>query len=328
MPPPPEAKEEEKPAEEGGQPICGELLVKETGAKSKCLFIPRGVRMNAPKMTALMKQWELVPPSVMVSCDAGTVHPKMFAAKKLIELDSFKKHWADALQHADRNNTPAGQREGFALDVINDVIFLKLVTIFSAVLDAASIANNWIVIDRTSAKSPAAEFLIEAAMSQTTSRPVILVIDSLDRLQNFKGEDGKGKLSSVSQECIDKLKKAKDKGVPLGTDGEAKEEAVNRFYNPADYNDPLGFNDLALPRPVEKDHLDGAGKLPPRVKWQYHYLQTFFGSGTHYIVCESVNDSPDLTTLGSFGYISANGQALMFPRLKQRIQSGEQCDPT
>ena len=48
----------------------------------------------------------------------------------------------------------------------NDVLFHKLKTIFASVLDAAAVAENWIVIDRTNAKSPAAELLIEAAMGQ------------------------------------------------------------------------------------------------------------------------------------------------------------------
>ena len=127
-------------------------------------------------------------------CVCVQVHPKMFAAQKLVDLKSFEKHWADALLHADANSLTGDAKNQFALEVINDVIFLKLVTIFSAVLDAAAIANNWIVIDRTSAKSPAAEVLIEAALKQTTSRPTILVVDSYDRLRNFKGERGGGGL--------------------------------------------------------------------------------------------------------------------------------------
>ena len=80
-PDPPGAAAEDAAAEgeeEGGgkPPLLGEFEVKETGAKCKCLFIPGGVRLNAPKITALMKAWfESVPPSVMVSCDAGTVQP-------------------------------------------------------------------------------------------------------------------------------------------------------------------------------------------------------------------------------------------------------------
>ena len=50
-------------------------------------------------------------------------------------------------------------REGFALDLINNVMFGKLVTIFASVLDAAAInakCPNWLIVDRINAKSPAA----------------------------------------------------------------------------------------------------------------------------------------------------------------------------
>ena len=57
--------------------------------------------------------------------------------------------------------------------------------------------------------------------------------------------------------------------------------------------------------------------------WQYFYLQTFWGGGNHYIVCENAQDAPDLSSFGPFGYIAANGQGLMYPRLKQRIAAGE-----
>ena len=76
------------------------------------------------------------------------------------------------LTHPPPRITHALQKEDFALGVINDVIFLKLVTIFSSILDASEIANNYIVIDRTAAKSPAADVLIEAALASTTARPV------------------------------------------------------------------------------------------------------------------------------------------------------------
>ena len=87
--------------------------------------------------------------------------------------------------------------------------------------------------------------------------------------------------------------------------------------------DPSNFVDLPLPRPAEKAHLNAEGIVPPRVRWQYHYLGTYFGAGSHYIILDNVHDSPDLGCLGGFGYVTANGQALMFPRLKTRIQSGE-----
>jgi len=309
----------------GSQAVCGELCFKESGRACKALFIPEGVRINAVKMTALLKQWGLDNPSIMVSCDAGTVHPKEFAAPKLVALPSFSVYWADAQQHAEgQGGCSKEDKEAFALGVINDVIFLKLVTIFSAVLDAAEIAGNWLVVDRCSAKSPAAELLIEAAMVQTLARPVILVVDALNRLKNFKGESGDGPIDASTASCMSKLESCKKGAVPLGVDDAPAQVAVNQFYALDSFMDSSAFNELPLPRPPEKAHLSNPdGTMPNRVKWQYHYLATFFGGGSHYIVCDNPNDAPDLSCLGPFGYIAANGQALMYPRLKQRIQAGE-----
>ena len=82
---------------------------------------------------------------------------------------------------------------------------------------------------------------------------------------------------------------------------------------------------VPLPRAAEAEHLKGRadGKPPERVRWQYSYLQTFFGAGTHYIVLDNPSDAPDLSGLGKIGYVVANGQGLMAPRLKQRIAAGE-----
>ena len=43
-------------------------------------------------------------------------------------------------------------------------------------------------------------------------------IDSVQRLQNFRGEDGNGPLSPVTQSCIDKLRSIKKVGTTSGTD--------------------------------------------------------------------------------------------------------------
>jgi len=315
------------PADEGGGGVvCGEFVVKETGTVSKALFIPEGARLNSQKLTSLLAQWKKEPPGILISSDAGTVHPKSFAAPKLVALKSFEKYWEDAQQHASMAGVTGSpvETEDFALGVINNVLFLKLVTIFASVLDSADIANNWILIDRTSSKSPAAELLIEAAMVQTASRPTILVIDSLDRLKkNFRGEGGDGEIHSTTAACIERLEQARKRGVPLGTDDLPEQASFNQFYSVDEFMTPTNFNELPLPRPPEAAHVQPDGSISDRVKWQYHYLATFFGSGTHYIVCDNANDSPDLTSLAPTGYIAANGQGMMFDRLKRRIGCGE-----
>ena len=72
--------------------------------------------------------------------------------------------------------------------MINQLIFQRMITTMAAVLDAAALSNNWILIDRTtnrSAKSATAELLLELAMEQTDQRPTVLVIDTLERLQQY-----------------------------------------------------------------------------------------------------------------------------------------------
>ena len=207
--------------------------------------------------------------------------------------------------------------------MINEAIFSKLVTIFCSVLDASEIANNYIVVDRINAKSPAAELLIEAALKATASRPTIVVIDSTRRLHNFRGETGDGPLSERAQACLDKFAVVKKSAVQLGTDAPVCCHSVSQLYDVENFMEPWNFFDLPLPRPAEKAHINAEGNVPPRVKWQYHYMATYFGAGSHYIILDSPHDAPDLNALGQFSYIVANGQGMMYPRLKARIAAGE-----
>ena len=308
--------------------VCGALAVFRRRAKTcEAVFIPDGTRFNTAKLMQLTDEkgdiWKLQL-NTMVSADAGTVHPKQFATRELATSPktqrAFKTTWQNALKHAGRALPGAeqGEKEEYALDVVRNVLFLKLTTVFANVLEAASIAKNWIVVDRVNAKSPAAELLIEASMSQTTARPTILVVDAISRLKKFTCPEAK--------ECIETLKSVKALGGTFGTDDAVGEAVVNQFYDHNNFLDPNTYAEKTideLPRPAEPAHIGPDGTIPPRVKWQYYYLQTFFNSGTHYIVLDHENDAPDLSGLGPFGYVCANGQAIMYDRLRTRIQSGE-----
>lgn len=83
-------------------------------------------------------------------------------------------------------------------------------------------------------------------------------------------------------------------GTTFGTDDPINEVPIMQFYDAKDFADSNKFNDLPLPRPAEKAHLTPQGTVPDRVKWQYHYLQTFFGGGSHYIVCSSAHIDPPI----------------------------------
>lgn len=334
--PPPESSDDAATPEDGGTPRAApgmfkekkvaEFLVKQTGQVAQAIFLPEGSRMNTQQLQGLfLNQWKMEMPSALIASDAGTVHPKLFANHKLVNLTSFETYWADAKKHAvEQAHLSAGPEvDTFALTVINDVIFLKMTSIFSNVLDAAELADMWLIIDRVNAKSPAAELLIEAALSRTTARPKIIVIDAYSRLLNFTGENGNGELSVITQQSIESLEFIAAGGVLVGTDAAPDRRAIGQFYSADEYMMPEKYYDMALPRPAEKAHVLPDGSLPARVKWQYHYLQTFFGMGTHYIVLETPNDAPNLGCFGQFSYIAANGQGMMFDRLKTCIRSGQ-----
>ena len=320
---------EEEGGDEGGGPFISSFFVKEKGCTCKAFFAPDGYRMDMKKIMDLKEKWEMEGPNTLISCDAGSVHPRQFAAIMLAKLASFETFWADANLHASKAKPgiEGAEKEAFALGVINSVIWVKLCTIFAAILDAAAVAENWIIVDRTAAKSPAADLLIEAAMEQTFSRPTILNIDSLLRLQNFKGQDGKGALAEATQAQIDKfnlIRKVRGPKTLFGVEDEPGCASINQFYDVMDFMEgPGAFHDKELPCPPEPAHVGADGRVPARVKWQYHYLATFFGSASHYIVLDSHHDAPDLSCLAPFGFVCANGQGIMFDRLRTRIQNGE-----
>lgn len=190
--------------DEGGDCKVSSILVKEQAKECKMLFVPDGYRLSSAKIDSLIVQWGLEEkkPGTLISCDAGTVHPNSFASLELAKLATFDVFWQDALAHAKRTGKTEGDAlEAFALGVINNVIFLKLCTIFTSIIDAAAIAKNWIVIDRVNSKSPASDLLIEAALAKTSNRPIIIVVDSLKRLQNFRGPTGTESIA-LSRNCL------------------------------------------------------------------------------------------------------------------------------
>ena len=120
---------------------CAEFAFKGSGGR-KCgaCFVPPGMRLNAQKLQTLTEQhWKLAPPNTMIASDAGTVHPKAFASEKLVALPCFAQIFADARLHGEGVGVADEERDTFALNVVNDVIFTKMATIFAAVLDASAI---------------------------------------------------------------------------------------------------------------------------------------------------------------------------------------------
>ena len=313
---------------EGAKPernaLCAQFNIK--GASSfkpmEVLFVPEGVRLTPQRIVELAtRTWKLTLPNVLLTLDAGTAHPRAFASYELCALQQFERIWEEAMlqaqrrRQADQTEPAAEEVRKRALGLVNDVLWQKLVTIFAAALDSAVMSNNWILIDRTSAKSPAAELLLEAALAQTASRPTVLVIDTLERLGLFSSE--------TTADHLEALQQLRAKAEPLGSDAALEAEVLPPFYRWEGFLEPSDFYEAPLPREAEAGHLREDGSVSDRIKWQYHFLQTCFGSGTHYVLLDTFAEDFDASAFGPLGIICANGQGMMFDRLKGRIQNGE-----
>ena len=106
--------------EEDATALYSNFTVKESGRKCEVLYIPDGIRVTAAKLLSVVADiWKLELPNIMLSCDAGTVHPRLFATPKLCALPSFSVFWADAQKHAAQAGKKEGQeRTDFAQDII------------------------------------------------------------------------------------------------------------------------------------------------------------------------------------------------------------------
>jgi len=204
------------------------------------------------------------------------------------------------------------------LELINTLIFQKMISTMAAVLDAACLSNNWILIDRTSnrsAKSATAELLLELAMEQTDQRPTVLVIDTVERLEEFD--------SVAAREQLELLRRLGRSAMPIGDYEEnATAEPVEWPYVPSEYLDPHAFDDKQLPREPFEAHKREDGTVSDKRKWMYHYNQCLFGSGTHYIILDTADDAFDFECLGTIGNVVAHGGTLAYRRLRSHILLG------
>lgn len=110
------------------------------------------------------------------------------------------------------------------------------------------------------------------------------MIDALDRLDNFRSE--------VTNSVKTKLMEIQATAVPFGADSPTEQPPIKQFYDFTDFNDAAKYSDKELPRDPEPAHVQADNSVSDRIKWQYHYLQSLFGSGTHYIVLEKVCRRP------------------------------------
>ena len=231
--------------------------------------------------------------------------------------------------------------------IISKLLFERLLRMYVSTLDACDKANNWILIDRASDdSSAAAELLIEYALQRTTSRPVILVIDSLERLEKSRKvvsqhpADGGNELISscdgpaLVSKILENLKDSKEychsvfESSPYRKIGKFASEEFKEFaYQPTDFDDYRRFvvsdcRDLPFD-PEALDVMQGyETRLHEKKHWSYFYRSFIYGSGTHYIFVEKKgNNVPK--TFGPYGYLFSAGGNREHKLIKRTVRSGK-----
>ena len=276
-------------------------------------------------------------------------HPKQLVSPALLALPAYKKTSKDAAAQTARaakiGTPPAVQNpEAFTMNVVNGIVFDKLVTLFAALVDKVAADGNWFIIDRVKSPSPTAELLLECALAQTTSRPTIVVLDSFKRLRKY---DASGSLHAETARCIADLERLRATAAalppaPPSTAKGAKKPkpptvatadlmtfpqfyAHDAFLSAADW---VRGDNAALPCAPEAAHINPRTKMPAepvRVNWAYHYTRTIFGSGTHYLLYDEDEDVPDLRGLlgKQAGTVTINGESTAaLTRIKKLAQVG------
>ena len=210
---------------------------------------------------------------------------------------------------------------------INNLIFTKLKDVFAATLDAAKLAGAWIVVDRTDGQGSAtAEILLELALERGAQRPVIVAIDSLERM-------GMAKPNTRCHTMIENLAKLyydpdAASQLPNGTEAIRDFDFMSKtehYMTAAKLSQYQACPDESLPLPIVEEHKrkEHNGTVDPLRKWRYFYVDGLFASATHYIIKSNDTDEFNMETLGRSAFLYAHGDTRTYTRLRANIQQGK-----
>eukprot|EP00929_Paragymnodinium_shiwhaense_P115626 TRINITY_DN8460_c0_g1_i1.p1 TRINITY_DN8460_c0_g1~~TRINITY_DN8460_c0_g1_i1.p1 ORF type:complete len:992 (+),score=125.80 TRINITY_DN8460_c0_g1_i1:102-3077(+) len=218
-------------------------------------------------------------------------------------------------------------------EILNNLIFEKMITVFAALLDASEKSNNFIVVDRTqpSGSSSTAELLLELALRKTLCSPTILVIEKKSRLRQYQSDHAKNQL--------DQIAKIESGAKIQGTDQAKYNAEVAPLYDAMEFLSSTSFRSQGYsdhPLPCEPDPaiilqsggvqvMTPGGKMMVNKKrlWSQHYTQYTFASGTHYIFLADDEQSIPEDMLGTVGGVFAHGGTLAYKRLQDWLKRGK-----
>ena len=318
---------------------------KEPTIRGQALFVKSGKPLAPSETRRLVADaWGLPAPNLVVNLDAGGAHPATLVNKLLLDKSitgaSFEKWRASSAQQVAQRRARAASEEKVEVaemeeDVINELMLQKLTGVFAAVLDAAKLSNNWILVDRTTSSSATAELLLELAIEQTNTRPTIVVVDSVERLRAYDCDE-----SAAQVAAIDALEACSR---PLVADGGDALAAFAPLYEPSDFKQWASF--VGRPPPCEPDPAHVREDVMDEIratdserarrakkwasvvdkrKWMYYYQSATFGSGTHYVFLRSPSggDTFPLEAAFPMGSVVAHGGTMAYKRIRAQIQTG------
>jgi len=169
----------------------------------------------------------------------------------------------------------------------------------------------------TPAATPAAAAKLAAALAPVrttivaTDAATIRCINDLDRVR-------------ASAKAWEPEKLAATTTIDNGGGSALTPTTVIQQWNTRDpFMDSRASHCLAQPvSTLHPAHVSKKKTVDPRVCWAYHYTQTVFSKGTHYMIFDEDDDAPDLRAGHGLraGTICANGEStVFFERLKRQI---------
>eukprot|EP00937_MAST-01D_sp_MAST-1D-sp2_P006409 g6409.t1 len=319
-----------------------------TGSSAEAIFLA-GHPIKQRRVTELLCQTlDLKPPNFILNLEAGALHPTVLGTDELVRLNEFDQWREFAEGQAQREGQRGANDEDATpvakpLDMVNQLLFQKLVTVYTAVLDAAAMSNNWIVFDRTKSatSSATAELLVDLAMQHVSQAPVVLAIDSFERLEraNSKVEHivPGGAVPDNGRGDLRQLKKLKDDACVVPTDPDI-DQKTGRFdaysthvfdtwdaYHRRDLDGDGEDDDVPLPCDPRPEHKNADGGVAKQRKWMYFYQSRLFASATHYVLLEKGQSDTHFPWSGitQAGTVCASGGTAAYKRLRDILAAGQ-----
>lgn len=151
---------------------------------------------------------------------------------------------------------------------VNTLIYAKLKEVFSALLHTAAESGAWIIVDRTNeAASAAAEIILEVVLERELDVPVIVAIDSLERLGRARKDTRSHAIVRRLQELFDSVE-----GSSHISNMEKELLPFDFMYSVTEFDEPSTYashDDAAIPFEVLDEHKAGGGseQCDPMHKW-------------------------------------------------------------